>query len=178
MGGLPDLLFVIDTNKEDIAIKEARRLGVPVAAIVDTNCDPDGITYVVPGNDDASRAITLYCDLVAKAAIDGISRAQGAHGGDVGAHAQPVIAEELPPESNKLGFEPLSGPRGVADDLKKLTGVSPVIEKQLNDLGIFHYTQIAELSPTAAHNVGEEVGLPGRVEGWIAKAKQLTAEAE
>src|ERR1700733_996735 len=123
MGGLPDLLFVIDTNKEDIAIKEARRLGIPVAAVVDTNCNPDGITYVVPGNDDAGRAITLYCDLVAKAAIDGISRAQGAHGGDVGAHAEPVVAEELPPETNKLGFEPLSGPRGVADDLKKLTGV-------------------------------------------------------
>ena len=177
MGGLPDLLFVIDTNKEDIAIKEARRLGVPVAAVVDTNCDPDGITYVVPGNDDASRAITLYCDLVAKAAIDGISRAQGAHGTDVGAQAEPVVAEELPPE-NKLGFEQLSGPRGVADDLKKLPAVSPAIEKQLNDLGIFHYTQIAELSPTAAHKVGEEVGLPGRIEGWIAKAKQLTAEAE
>ena len=63
MGGLPDLVFVIDTNKEDIAIKEARRLNVPVAAIVDTNCDPDGITFVVPGNDDASRAISLYCDL-------------------------------------------------------------------------------------------------------------------
>src|SRR6202166_3664343 len=178
MGGLPDMIFVIDTNKEDIAIKEARRLNIPVAAVVDTNSDPDGITYVVPGNDDASRALTLYCDLVAKAAIDGISRAQGSHGVDVGAQAEPVIAEELPPEPNKLGFEPLSGPRGVADDLKKLTGVSPVIEKQLNGLGIFHYTQIAELSPTAAHNVGEEVGLPGRVEGWIAKAKELTAEAE
>ena len=122
MGGLPDLLFVIDTNKEDIAIKEARRLNVPVAAVVDTNCDPQGITYVVPGNDDASRAISLYCDLIAKAAIDGISRAQGSTGVDVGAHAEPVV-EELPPE-NKLGFEQLSGPRGVADDLKKLTGVS------------------------------------------------------
>src|ERR687883_279551 len=77
MGGLPDLLFVIDTKKEDIAIKEAQRLGVPVAAVVDTNCDPDGITFVVPGNDDASRAISLYCDLIARAAIDGISRAQG-----------------------------------------------------------------------------------------------------
>jgi small subunit ribosomal protein S2 len=177
MGGLPDLLFVIDTNKEDIAIKEARRLGVPVAAVVDTNCDPQGITYVVPGNDDASRAITLYCDLVAKAAIDGISRAQGSQGVDAGAQAEPIVVEELPPE-NKLGFEQLSGPRGVADDLKKLPSVSPAIEKQLNDLGIFHYSQIAELSPTAAHNVGEEVGLPGRVDGWIAKAKQLTAEAE
>jgi small subunit ribosomal protein S2 len=177
MGGLPDLLFVIDTNKEDIAIKEARRLGIPVAAVVDTNCDPQGITYVVPGNDDASRAITLYCDLVAKAAIDGISRAQGSHGVDVGAQAEPTVAEELPPE-NKLGFEQLSGPRGVADDLKKLSGISPAIEKRLNDLGIFHFTQIAALSPTAAHNVGEEVGLPGRVDGWIAKAKELTAEAE
>jgi len=175
MGGLPDLVFVIDTNKEDIAIKEARRLNVPVAAIVDTNCDPDGITFVVPGNDDASRSITLYCDLVAKAAIDGISRAQGAHGVDAGAQAQPIV-EELPPEINKLGFEPLSGPRGVADDLKKLPAVSPTIEKKLNDLGIFHFQQIAEFSPTAAHSVGEEVGLPGRVESWIAKAKELTAE--
>jgi len=166
---------MIDTNKEDIAIKEARRLGVPVAAIVDTNCDPDGISFVIPGNDDASRAISLYCDLVAKAAIDGISRAQGAHGIDVGAQAVQAI-EELPQEANKLGFEPLSGPRGVADDLKKLPGVSPAIEKQLNDLGIFHFQQIAKLPATAAHNVGEEVGLPGRVEGWIAKAKELTAE--
>ncbi len=176
MGGLPDLVFVIDTNKEDIAIKEARRLGVPVAAIVDTNCNPDGISYVVPGNDDASRAITLYCDLVAKAAIDGISRAQGAQGIDIGAQAAPVVEEVLAAPESKLGFEPLSGPRGVADDLKKLPGISPAIEKQLNDLGIFHFQQLAELSPTAAHNVGEEVGLPGRVESWVAKAKELTAE--
>jgi small subunit ribosomal protein S2 len=177
MGGLPDLLFVIDTNKEDIAIKEARRLGLPVAAVVDTNCDPDGIGYVIPGNDDASRAISLYCDLVARAAIDGISRAQGQLGIDVGAAAEPIV-EELPPpaEEKGLGFEPLPGPRGVADDLKKLPGISPAIEKKLNDLGIFHYSQIAELSPTAAHNIGEEVGLPGRVESWIAKAKELTAE--
>ena len=78
MGGIPDLLFVIDTNKEDIAIKEAQRLNIPVAAIVDTNCDPDGITFLVPGNDDAGRAITLYCELIAKAAIDGISAARRA----------------------------------------------------------------------------------------------------
>jgi small subunit ribosomal protein S2 len=175
MGGLPDLLFVLDTNKEDIAIKEAQRLGIPVAAVVDTNCDPKGITYVVPGNDDAARAIALYCDLVAKASIDGISRAQGDSGLDVGAAAHPV-KEELPAKTDGLGFEPLPGPRGVADDLKKLPGVSPAIEKQLNDLGIFHYTQIAELSPTAAHNIGEEVGLPGRVDGWVAKAKELTAD--
>src|ERR1700676_1271288 len=146
MGGLPDLLFVIDTNKEDIAIKEARRLNVPVAAVVDTNCDPDGITYVVPGNDDASRAITLYCDLVAKAVIDGISRAQGERI-DVGELAEPQVVEEIPPETDNPGYEVLSGPRGVADDLKKLAHVSPSIEKQFNDLGIFHYWQIAAFSP-------------------------------
>src|SRR4029079_5656499 len=83
MGGLPDMLFVIDTNKEDIAIKEAQRLGVPVAAVVDTNCDPQGITYGIPGNDDASRALSLYCDLIAKAALDGISRSQGERGIDI-----------------------------------------------------------------------------------------------
>ena len=175
MGGLPDMLFVIDTNKEDIAIKEARRLNIPVAAIVDTNCDPDGINFPVPGNDDASRALTLYCDLVAKAAIDGISRSQGERGIDTGASAQPIV-EELPKDESE--FESLPGPRGVADDLKKLVGVSPAIEKKLNDLGIFHYWQIADLKPAAAHKIGEEVGLPGRVEGWIAQAKTITADAE
>jgi small subunit ribosomal protein S2 len=175
MGGLPDLLFVIDTNKEDIAIKEARRLGLPVAAIVDTNCDPDGITYVVPGNDDASRAITLYCDLVAKAAIDGISRAQGELGIDAGAAVEPT-EEALPAAAEAPGYEALSGPRGVADDLKKLHHMSPAIEKKLNDLGIFHYWQLAGLSSEAAHHIGEEVGLPGRMDGWIAQAKELSAE--
>jgi small subunit ribosomal protein S2 len=175
MGGLPDLLFVIDTNKEDIAIKEAQRLGVPVAAVVDTNCDPDGITYVVPGNDDASRALSLYCDLVAKAAIDGISRAQGEMGIDTGAAAEPV-PEELPPAGDDPGYEVLSGPRGVADDLKKLAHVSPTIEKKFNDIGIFHYWQIAALGPEAAHRIGEDIGLPGRMEGWITQAKQLSAE--
>ncbi|HEY0570512.1 MAG TPA: 30S ribosomal protein S2, partial [Enterovirga sp.] len=74
MGGVPDLLFVIDTNKEALAIKEARRLGIPVAAVVDTNSDPDGIAFPVPGNDDAGRALVLYCDLIARAALEGISR--------------------------------------------------------------------------------------------------------
>ena len=77
MGGVPDLLFVIDTNKEQLAIKEAGRLGIPVAAIVDTNCDPEGIAFPVPANDDAGRAIALYCDLIARAAIDGIGRSHG-----------------------------------------------------------------------------------------------------
>ncbi|MEP9366934.1 30S ribosomal protein S2 [Xanthobacter sp. VNH20] len=177
MGGLPDLLFVIDTNKEDIAVKEAQRLGIPVAAILDTNCDPDGIAFPVPGNDDAGRAIQLYCDLVARAAIDGISRGAGDFG-DVGAAEEPLI-EDLPAELSVWStFEPLSGPRGVADDLKKLTGVSPEIEQKLNDLGIFHFSQIAGLDAQDAHHIGEEVGLPGRVDGWIAQAKEFSAEVE
>ena len=90
MGALPDLMFVIDTNKEAIAIAEARKLHMPVVAVVDSNCDPDGISHPIPGNDDAGRAITLYCDLVARAAIDGIERAQGAVGVDLGAAEEPV----------------------------------------------------------------------------------------
>ncbi len=148
MGGLPDLIFVIDTNKEDIAIQEANRLNIPVAAIVDTNCDPKGISYVVPGNDDAGRAISLYCDLVARAVIDGISRAQGGAGVDIGAMANPV--PEAIASTKSEGFQGLAGPRGVADDLKKLTGVSGAIEKKFNDLGIFHYWQLAELDHDTA----------------------------
>ncbi|QAU46829.1 30S ribosomal protein S2 [Bradyrhizobium guangzhouense] len=174
MGGLPDMIFVIDTNKEDIAIQEAQRLNIPVAAIVDTNSDPKGITYVVPGNDDAGRAISLYCDLIARAAIDGIGRAQGDSGIDVGASVRPVT-EELP---STAGFQGLAGPRGTADDLKKLPGVSGAIEKKFNDLGIFHYWQLAELDHDTAHTIGEEVGLPSRADAWVAKAKALTAEAE
>ena len=76
MGGIPDMLFVIDTNKEAIAIKEAAKLNIPVAAILDSNSNTDGVTFPIPGNDDAARAINLYCDLISRAAIDGIERAQ------------------------------------------------------------------------------------------------------
>ena len=178
MGGIPDLVFVIDTNKEDIAIKEAKRLNIPVAAIVDTNSDPDGIVFPIPGNDDAGRAITLYCDLVAKAVIDGISRAQGQAGVDIGAADKPIV-EEIPTEKTEWeAFEPLPGPRGAPDDLKKLHGVSPMIEKQLNDLGFFHYSQVAALGKKDSHHLGETVGLPGRVDTWVAEAKALSAETE
>ena len=92
MGGVPDLLFVIDVGKEDLAILEAKKLGIPVIGIVDTNCSPKGVDYVIPGNDDAARAIALYCDLVARAALDGMSAQLGAAGVDLGA------MEELPDE--------------------------------------------------------------------------------
>ncbi|GHF58702.1 30S ribosomal protein S2 [Seohaeicola zhoushanensis] len=85
MGGVPDLLFVIDVKKEQLAISEANKLGIPVVAVVDTNCSPDGIDYIIPGNDDAARAIALYCDLAARAALDGMSAQLGAAGVDIGA---------------------------------------------------------------------------------------------
>jgi small subunit ribosomal protein S2 len=101
MGGIPDLMFVIDTNKEAIAIQEARKLNIPVIAILDTNCNPDGITYPIPGNDDAARAIQLYCDLLADSVLDGLAAGQSASGVDLGASEaplEPTLARELTPE--------------------------------------------------------------------------------
>src|SRR5512143_449273 len=90
MGGIPDLMFVIDTNKEAIAIQEARKLNIPVIAILDTNCNPDGITFPIPGNADAARAIQLYCDLMADAILDGLAAGQAAAGVDLGAAEAPM----------------------------------------------------------------------------------------
>jgi small subunit ribosomal protein S2 len=90
MGGLPDVLFIIDTNKEAIAVAEANKLHIPVVAIVDSNSNPQGVDFPIPGNDDALRAISLYCDLVADAVIDGIQQEMVASGVDLGAQAEPV----------------------------------------------------------------------------------------
>ena len=93
MGGLPDILFVIDTNKEKLAVEEANKLNIPVVAVLDSNSDPQGVTYPIPGNDDAIRAITMYCDLVSSAVLDGISAELASSGEDIGA------SEILPEES-------------------------------------------------------------------------------
>ncbi|MBM3506319.1 MAG: 30S ribosomal protein S2 [Alphaproteobacteria bacterium] len=109
MGGLPDILFVIDTNKEEIAIEEARRLGIPVVAVLDSNSSPAGIAFPIPGNDDASRAINLYCELAAQAVLNGI-RTQMAQTGDIGEAAEiPGEAEAAPREENSLGRGPRRG---------------------------------------------------------------------
>ncbi len=186
MGGTPDLIFVIDTNKEQLAIKEANRLHIPVAAILDTNCDPDGIQYPVPGNDDAGRAIALYCDLIARAAIDGISRSQGSSGMDLGAAeapveetiiaapvATPIEAFEAPAEV----FELLTAPRGAPDDLAKLQGVGPQIVKKLNEAGVFHYWQIGAMTPEDVAKLDADLKLNGRIDrdGWVNQARGLMA---
>ena len=101
MGGVPDLLFVIDVNKEDLAILEARKLGIPVVAIVDTNASPEGVDYVIPGNDDAARAIALYCDLVSRAALDGMSAQMDAAGIDLGEMEETILEEALDTDTDE-----------------------------------------------------------------------------
>ena len=108
MGGIPDIMFVIDTNKEAIAILEARKLNIPIIAILDTNSDPDGITYPIPGNDDAARAIQTYCDLIADAVLDGLAAGQSASGVDLGAAInpdEPMLREAKAPKAAKAEAE-------------------------------------------------------------------------
>jgi small subunit ribosomal protein S2 len=187
MGGTPDLVFVIDTNKEALAIKEANRLKIPVIAILDTNSDPDGIAHPVPGNDDAGRAIQLYCDLIARAAIDGISRSQGSSGVDLGA-AEAPIEEALPEPTSELAeldatpvehFELLSAPRGAPDDLAKLTGVGPQIIKKLNEHGVFHYWQLASMTPAEVTKLDADLRFSGRIarDKWVDQARALMSAA-
>ena len=88
MGGLPDLIFVLDTVKEQIAIQEAKKLNIPIAAVIDSNSNPDGITYPIPGNDDSTKAISLFCDLISKAALDGIAQSQN----------ETSVQTEIPPK--------------------------------------------------------------------------------
>ena len=113
MGGIPDLMFVIDTNKEAIAIQEARKLNIPVVAVVDSNCDPDEVTFPIPGNDDAARAIQLYCDLIADAVLDGLTEGQVRGGVDIGASSKPPAEpalREREPAPHRPVESPMSGP--------------------------------------------------------------------
>ena len=220
MGGIPDILFVVDTNKESIAVAEAKKLKIPVIGIVDSNSDPDVVNIPIPGNDDASRAISLYCDLIARAAIDGIERGQVDSGIDIGAAEAPLEqsleesseqageAKEEPaaePEEAKaeqaqetktedakangadtgtaeaqaVAFKGLDAPDGEADDLKKISGVGPVLEEKLNSMGIFHYRQIAAFTPEDIAAVDDALKFKGRIErdDWLAQAKKLAEEA-
>ena len=220
MGGIPDILFVVDTNKESIAVAEAKKLKIPVIGIVDSNSDPDVVNIPIPGNDDASRAISLYCDLIARAAIDGIERGQVDSGIDIGAAEAPLEqsleetseqageakeepaaepeeakAEQAPEtkteeakangadtgtaEAQAVAFKGLDAPDGEADDLKKISGVGPVLEEKLNSMGIFHYRQIAAFTPEDIAAVDDALKFKGRIErdDWLAQAKKLAEEA-
>jgi small subunit ribosomal protein S2 len=121
MGGLPDLIFIIDTNKEAIAVEEARRLGIPVIAVLDSNSDPKGVTYPIPGNDDALRAIQTYCELMSGAVLDGLQAEMKAAGVDVGAAVRapaetvaaeaPAAAGAEPPLADKDAAEAKAAPK-------------------------------------------------------------------
>lgn len=178
MGNLPSVMFVIDTNKEAIAIKEARRLNIPVIAIVDTNSDPDDIDFPIPGNDDAARAIELYCSLISGAAIDGITRSSTASGVDLGAAvdapAEITLADEAVADEAEV-VALFATPEGAADDLKKISGVGPVLESKLNALGITQYAQIAAFTAEDIARVDEVLNFKGRIDrdGWLAQAAEF-----
>ena len=140
MGGVPDLVFVVDVKKEALAVAEANKLGIPVVAVVDTNCSPTGIDYMIPGNDDASRAIGLYCDLISRAALDGMSAQLGAAGVDLGEMDEApseeipseVPAEEVKTESIKEGetVEPKADGKDVSEKVEVTTKKSKVGAKK------------------------------------------------
>ena len=233
MGGIPNLLFVIDTNKEAIALQEARRLNIPIAAIIDSNSDPDGIDFPVPGNDDAGRAISLYCDLIARAAIDGLSRGQTDMGIDLGASeevpvelalSEPAEAEapaevktEAPAEAKteapaETPAEPAAdaaadqapaaeaatpdkepdadakadaeqvvlfeAPEGEPDDLKQISGVGPVLETKLHEIGIRKFSQIANFSADDITKVDDALAFKGRIDrdNWVEQATTLASQ--
>ncbi len=111
LGSLPDILFVIDTVKESIAVQEANKLGIPVVAIIDSNSNPDGIAYPIPGNDDSMRAISLYCSLFADTILDGLQDSLAAAPGDLGAMEDAPV-EVLPQETQ--GKTPKKTPEGAA----------------------------------------------------------------
>jgi small subunit ribosomal protein S2 len=129
MGGIPDMLFILDTNKEAIAVEEANRLGIPVVAVVDSNANPDGVDYIIPGNDDAMRAITFYCELVQAAVLDGLQTELMKSGGDAGeaveAPVEPALDGDVPVEEASAASAPAEVP--VAD-----TEASPAAEEAAN----------------------------------------------
>jgi len=187
MGGTPDLLFVIDTNKEALAVAEANKLGIPVIGILDTNSAPEGIDYPIPGNDDAARAIGLYCDLIARSALDGMAAQMGSAGVDLGelvdAPVEEILdivetskeVEEETPES--VGTKPtlFSEAPSEKDDLKKITGVGPKLEEAMNKLGIYQFAQVASWTNDEIMWVDDSLSVKGRIErdDWVGQVSEL-----
>ena len=198
MQGLPDALFVVDVKSEYIAVSEANKLGIPVIAVVDTNCVPDGIDYVIPGNDDAIRAIRLYTEEVANTILNARQAAQiqaaAAAGGsakesieEVVAEAEPVVeTAEAPVEKAEAPVEKAEAPvetaetapaaeAASADKLTDINGIGPVIEGKLQAMGITTFKQIADLTPEDVERIDGELNFKGRIdrEEWISQAKAL-----
>ena len=132
MGSLPDLIFVIDTVREQIAIKEANKLNIPIAAIIDTNCDPEGITYPIPGNDDSTKSIKLYCDLISQAVLDGISiqsqKVQGENKDEKEKPQKETVSKE-DNKSNEQSDTPKTDDRKEIENLEEDNDISKSEEK-------------------------------------------------
>jgi small subunit ribosomal protein S2 len=133
MGGVPDLVFVVDVKKEALAVAEANKLGIPVVAVVDTNCSPTGVDYMIPGNDDASRAIGLYCDLISRAALDGMSAQLGAAGVDLGemdeSPTEEILTEAVEEESKSTETSEEEVKKPKEDDKKAADKVEVTTKK-------------------------------------------------
>jgi len=198
MQGLPDVLFVVDVKNEYIAVSEANKLGIPVVAVVDTNCLPDGIDYVIPGNDDAIRAISLYTEQVADTIINARQAAQiksAVSAGDsqeyievdseaveVVAGAAPVEAaapaEAAAPVAEVAATEAVVAAASTdGDDLTEINGIGPVIAGKLNAQGITTFKQVAELTAADVERIDGELNFKGRIEReeWVGQAKAKSA---
>jgi len=204
MGGKPDLMFVIDTNKEGIAILEARRLGIPVIAVLDSNCDPESADMPIPGNDDAARAIQLYCELVADAILDGMTEAAASVGADLGASENPeelamnmepvkeeAPAQEAAPAKEEAAPSPAleattaqpATPEQKADvkpdlsDIADIDGIGPKYKKALQEAGITSLQVMSELTEKQIKELEEAHDLGGKLAGgdWVEQAKGLVS---
>ncbi len=194
MQGLPDALFVIDVKSEYIAVSEANKLGIPVIAVVDTNCVPDGIDYVIPGNDDAIRAISLYVEAAADTIINARDAAQvkpAASKDQTSEYVEVVeqvvapVVEETPVEAPVAEDAPVVEAPVVeapvaaaeADKLTDINGIGPVIEGKLNAMGVTSFKQIADFTAEDVERIDGELNFKGRIarEEWIAQAKAKIA---
>jgi len=148
MGGLPDVVFIIDTNKEEIAAHEANKLGIPVVAVIDSNSDPEGIQYPIPGNDDATRAITTYCDLVAQAVLSGLQKELAASGADVGAE-EDTPGEQLPNAGTVEGNgDPVLGPKEETSE-EQLSSEGPTTKEKADAVPEAQVGEHVEAVPAA-----------------------------
>ena len=188
MKKLPDMMFVVDSVKEHIAVKEARRLGMKVVAPLDTNCDPDMVDYPIPGNDDAIRSINLFCKEMAEAIIEGRAAFDEAQGNEVeevatSEEVAEVMAEAATEEEVAALAEEKAAPapeapaaEKKADDLTKIAGVGKVYQGKLNDEGFYTYSDVANMTDAQIEVMEEKYSFKGDFRDAVASAKEL-AEA-
>ena len=187
MGGTPEVLFVIDVNKEDLAVAEANKLGIPVVAVVDSNCSPEGIDYPIPGNDDASRAISFYCDLIARAALAGMSAQLGDSGVDLGESDEAPLEAALLDESDVSDekakkIEPVSDSALFVEDSTEENDIlADISEETENSEPVEADTVEANKSSEIVENsisVETDSGLPDSEKGADTKDSSSTEKTE